>query len=749
MKNLANHCIRVCMFFCMLLCESTVFAGNTKLHVTTDKETYGASETVKFQVFLLNPSPNINNTLFIELLDCNGNRLVKQMLPFNFNVSGGHINLPETGKAEFYLLYCYVNNADSLECSSIKKVFVKNNNAAQEKKAGNKINVSIFFEGGTFVAESPNNILIHCTDENSNPVIAKGKITNGNNSIYAVFETNNLGFAKVLLNPEDKMRYYIEVKDKNSNQSRSMAPIAASAGITLNATVTQTSIIYNLVSYTGLTDKIPDYRIEALCKGQIVYDAVISFQNGLSAVKEELKKENLPQGFITFRLIDQSNKIYAQRVIYNAGMAAENNFISIIDTVNKREAKVILPNMVSGMAYIHIKPADSVSAKTNDLNFLKVTEQISINDQLIATADEPAGFNALNNETNRYLSLSGILQNSEKKPLKNKNVNIILLHKNLKKQYLVAKTDREGRLQIDNLVFYDTVTVYYQLADKSEEKNDVFLDIKVMPAMKHVNSPMLTLNFLCAAELKNTDSSNIVPKRDEKMLKQVIVTAEKEKTDSEKFVDRYVSGQMKRSHSSRNEFDFIKNPEEVDNRSLFDFLKGRIPSIKVFINSEGTPVVRATNGGTVGVYLNDMELDSNISYLSGIQIKDVAMIKYYSMSFKPKSQWRNMLTDMRAGDGGDLLIYTKQDFSPSEEKTKGLPKATVVGYTLERKDNLSALSSGNQESLFWKADWNVESGQSIFVHLPAGDVKEDVEIIIEGINAFSAPYRFAQKLVFR
>lgn len=745
MKNLARHCIPVCMFFCMLQSNSTAFAGNTKLHITTDKEKYNAAEIIQFQVLLLNPSAKINNTLFVELLDCNGNRLTKQMLPFNLNVSSGHVVLPETGKGEFYLLYCYVNNADSQECSSVKKVFLKNNSLMPQKKAGNNIHVSSFFEGGTFVAESPNNILVQCTDENLNPVVTKGKITDGKTNIYAVFETNELGFAKVALNPEDKVRYYIEVKDKSSNEGRSTVPLAASAGITLNTTVNESSIIYNLISYTGPTNNIPDYRIEALYLDSLIYDASISFQNGLSAVKEELKRENFPAGFILFRLIDKSKKIYAQRVIYNSAPTAQTNFISVIDTVNKREAKIALPDMVSGKASIKIKTTDSPSSEKNDLNFLEVTDRISVNDQLIATADEPTGFKALRGETNRYLSLSGILRNGEKKPLKNKNVNIILLHKNFKKQYLVTKTDNEGKLQIDNLIFFDTVTVYYQLADKSEEKNDVTLDLKVTPSKDNSSTPPLDL--LCGAYLKSADSIRMA---DEKLLKQVVVTAAKPKTDSEKYADQYVSDQMKRSHALRNEIDFIKKPEANDNRSIWSYLQTAIPSIRVVTTPQGNPMIFGTFGCTVGVYLNDLELGNSesLSFLNNLTIKDVAQVKFYSMSFKPKQISGSILTDIKACDGGDLLIYTKRDFMASEEKTKGMPKATAVGYHIEKPDAASDISSDN-ESLFWKADWNVQSGQRIFVHVPVGDVTKEVEITIEGINAFLAPYHFKQKVAFK
>ena len=136
----------------------------------------------------------------------------------------------------------------------------------------------------------------------------------------------------------------------------------------------------------------------------------------------------------------------------------------------------------------------------------------------------------------------------------------------------------------------------------------------------------------------------------------------------------------------------------------------------------------------------------SLSFLNNLQIKDVAQVKYYSMSFKPKIIGGQVLTDIRACDGGDLFIYTKRDFNPSEEKTKGLPKTTVAGYTLVKK--VFALSD-NPGYLFWRPDWNVESGQRIYVNVPLADSKKDVEIIIEGINNFSAPYRFKQKLVFK
>lgn len=748
MNQVANYRLIMYMFVCLLICNMQVFAGGAKLHIATDKEKYTAAETVQFQIFLLNPSAEINNTVFVELLDCHGNKLAKKMLPFNLNICSGTIDLPANSKAEFYLLYCYVNNGDSLECSLVKKISVQQNNASTLKIQSTKITLNHFFEGGSFVAESPNNILLHCTDENASPVKVKGKIVDDKNGIYAVFETDKQGFAKVIFNPENNVRYHIVVKDKNANETTSLLPIAAPAGITLNVTTTQSSIIYNLLSYSAINSQPTEYRLEALQNDQVVYDAAVSFQPGLSAVKEELKASNFAPGFLTFRLTDKTNKIYAQRVIYNSNKPAETSIITIIDTVNKKEAKVILPDIISGKSYISIRPADSAASTGPDIDFLEIADSVSINDQLIAYPDFMAVSNAESDGGNRYLSLTGTLVNSEKKPLKNKAVNLVIQQKNLKKQFLVTKTDKEGKLKIDNVVFFDTATVYYQLADKSDEKNDVYLELTVNPDKASENKKNALEKFTCDAILSHSDSTMFL-KSDEKTLSQVTVTADKEKTESEKYTDKYVSGQMKKSSALRNEFDFIKNPESIDNKSLFLFLQTRISSIRIFTTAFGGLQISGTNGGTVGVYLNDMELPPNESMdiIKDLLVKDVAMVRFYSMSFKPKLIGGNPLTDSKASDAGDLMIYTKRDFNASE-KTKGLPKTTVVGYDLTGAPSNMISAQDNNGSLFWKPDWKVAAGQVIYIALPAGETGKKIEIALEGINTFLAPFRFKQNLVF-
>lgn len=746
-KNRLHQYIILVIIFCLAGAGLKVFAGNVKLQIATNKEKYTTAEAVQFQVFLLNPSSKLSRTVFAELWDCNGNKLSKKMLPLDRNVSSGIVELPGNDKAAFYLLYCYILTDDSIACSSVKKIFLSENTPSLPGNAGSKITATHFFEGGTFIAESPNKILIKCMDENAKPVKAKGKLTDGKDAIYNIFETDEEGYATILFNPESKVQYYIVMKDSKAHEITSSLPLAEPAGITLNITTAGDSIFYNILSYSPVSSQPAEYRLEALQNGQLVYDAAASFMPGLSVIKEPLKASLFGPGFITFRITDKSNKIYARRVIYNQDKAAEN-FISVIDTVNKREARVLLPGILSGKSYIAIHPQDPVSA-TNNQDFLYVGNNISINDQLIGYPDIEPETVTENDESNRYLSLNGTLFNFEKKPLKNKTVNLVIMQKNLKKQFLVAKTDNEGKLKIDNLIFFDTATVYYQLADKSEEKNDVFMALNVTPGKVTPGKQNVPASFFCHIPQPQHDSV-ILSNSAEKTLNQVIVSAGKEKTETEKYSEKYVAEQMKRSHALRNEFDFIKNPEPIDNRSLFVFLQSRIPSLRIWITPLGNIEIRGTNGGSVGVYLNDMELPLNESMdmVKDLQIKDIALVKFYSMSFKPKIIGGDILRDLKASDGGDLLIYTKRDYAPSEEKTKGLPKTIVAGYDVTKTQAVINAFPFDRESSFWKSDWKVASRQTIYITLPAGKKDETYEMVLEGINEFQLPFHFSQKLIF-
>ena len=774
MKRLNQYSILFLLFLVLLLCRLNSFAGNAKLYLATNKETYFLSESVQFQIFLLN-APSNNKTVYVELLDCKGNKLEKKMLPLTSGISWGNMELPSTDEAAFYILYCYVINKDTIESDCSKKVFINRANQPAANNTGKDVLLNFFSEGGTLVAELENNLLIRCADENGNPISAKGKITNEKNMVISRFTTDESGLAKISFNPEFKAKYFIVAETKQGTIIKKDLPLADEHGVSLTVMINKDSLSYRVFSFMADENQL-DYKLNILSNGKTVYKADIRFQAGLSVIQETLSLKDLAAGFLDFRLTGKNNKTYAHRIIYNGFENPATSLLKIVDTVSKKTASTTIPAYVNGYAYLNILAKDKADSTFNNFSnksMKDISEQpviintagnkISFNDLLISYDEQALQQPAEQVDNNPFLTLNGTLYNPENKPIKNKKINLIFLHKDLKKNYLVATTDRRGNFEVTALIFYDTVTVYYQLADNSDEKNNIQGDLKVTPAMSFNGNEANTVTFNCAAKnmatgiSKEKDNINIIitdtTKKTEKTLKEVTVKGkkEKEKTNTEKFVEQNVSGQNNQSNFLHDEFDFIAKPEVIDSRLLFEYLRGRI-NLSITISARGSVLISTTAGEGIGVYLDDMEITGDLDQVSQLQVKDVALVRYYSIPLKPriastKTKYSAFFGNS-SGGGGDLMIYTKKGFIPTEQIVKGLPKSRVVGYDLEKPVRPSTITSVDPQSLYWKPNWSPQKEETIYIALPANINEKNVQVIIEGINAAQAAFTFTKNLVF-
>ena len=80
-------------------------SNNNQLYLTTNKEMYAPAETICFQAFLVNARANISTSIFTELYDCSGNKILSKKLPLENNMASGSFVLPALPN-DYYLLYC-------------------------------------------------------------------------------------------------------------------------------------------------------------------------------------------------------------------------------------------------------------------------------------------------------------------------------------------------------------------------------------------------------------------------------------------------------------------------------------------------------------------------------------------------------------------------------------------------------------------------------------------------------------------
>lgn len=743
------------------------YADNAKIYVATNKENYKPGEFVQFQLFLLNTAGN-NTTVYVELLDCKGNIFDKKMLPLISGTSGGYMELPKTDEPEYYLLYCYIISNDTIEADCIKKVFINAYTPFPSIDKPKETAIDIFTEGGSFVAEIPNNLLISYEDENGKPAPANIKIIDEKNIILDSFSIDESGYLKIIFIPELKARYFIVSENKQGAAIKKELPPATEYGVTFSVIASKDSLLYTVRSFSKKQDQ-PDYKLDILSDGEAVYNADINFQPGLSEIKEALVLKNLPAGFLTFRLTDE-NSLITQRTFYNEQGNTDSGYLRIIDTVSKRFATITIPHFANGNGYLNLvlkNENDTTGKSLNTGSIRDFSEQpvitniesseISFNDLLISWIKPSFKQVPLAADNKTFLTLSGTVYDLEKRVIKNKKINLIIVYKSSKKDYLVTTTDKKGNFEISSLIFYDTATVYYQLADNSDEKNDIQIDLKLSPSSSAYGNELKHLNFICASGTsaadsatsnKNKNYNNItISKPGEKTLKEVTVRGAKVKTQSDKFIEENVSGQHNQSNFKRNEFDFIANPQLVDNTPLFTFLRGRFNLI-IDITGKGNIRMSNTAGNGVGVYLNDMDVTDDLTIVSNLFVYDLALIRYYSLPLKPRLTATKTKYGYSVGSGGDLMIYTKKGFTPGEQMAKGPAKAIITGYDMYKPASIQTALTPYQSCLYWKPNWSLQKQETIYIGLPGATDKKNVELIIEGINKYRVPFSFTKKVIF-
>lgn len=768
MKNKNIRLILLLLLSQFFLGEMKAVAGKARLYIATDKDIYTSSELIQFQIFLLNTS-NSNKSVYAELLDCKGNKLTKKMLPLTSSISWGNLKVPQTDSSAFYILYCYVISKDSVEIDCHKKIYIQTNASSEKTETGKEAIIDFAAEGGTFVALMPNKLLISFKDEFGKPLEGSGKITDIKNYETASFTIDQSGYATVTLKPDFDTRYFIVIKNKDGRELRKELPAVSNSGVNLTVTVKKDSLTYTAYSLTSNYNQL-DYKLNILLNDKTIYKSDINFVAGFSIVQETISLKDLQTGFLTFRLSDLKDNQYAQRVIYLPAENREYTSLKITDTINNKSATVSIPGYVSGYSYLNILRTNAAT-ETGITNFKDRLEQpviynnpgkeISMNDVLIAMKNQPPATDGGSINENPFLTLQGTAYSSENKPLKNQKLNLIFAKKNLKKEYKVVTTDRGGNFEIGSLIFFDTVKVYYQLADNSDGKNDIRVDLRVVPATHFSGNAEKYLRFACMSNTPDTNKfvqtpemiitpDASVPKG--KTLKEVTVSGRKPKakTETQRFIEENVSAQNNQTNLLRSEFDFIANPQVIDSRPILEFLRGRM-SLNIQISAKGDVKISTLSGESIGVYLDDMDISSDLDMIAYLPVRDVALVRFYSLPLKPKvitnSPRIGALFGNTSGDGGDLMIYTKRGFTPTELPVKGLPKTIIAGYDAD--DTITSLPIASPlQNVYWKPNWIPQKEEIIKIGLLNSNPSEQIQLIIEGINKEQEPFTFTKNLIF-
>jgi hypothetical protein len=335
------------------------------------------------------------------------------------------------------------------------------------------------------------------------------------------------------------------------------------------------------------------------------------------------------------------------------------------------------------------------------------------------------------------VNLTGVLASQVPK---NTQLNVFLQSKDSSRQLFFLTMDSSGKFKQDGLVFFDTVSVFYQFNNSKHLANKAVVNFsngtwKSAPVIKpdtawRVPMPIDT-SLLNRGRYFATEAERIRPELEKKVkvLETVTVKA-KLKTKTQQMDERYTSGLF--SGGDATTFDLTEDVSAMGAMNIFSYLQGRVAGLQVNTGGGGTQL--QWRGATPSLFLNEMPVD--VSAIENIPVSDIAYVK----AFRPP-----FFGAVGGGAGGAIAIYTKKggDNTAATSSMGGLDKSRLTGYAAPKEfysPDYSKESAQNElpdirTTLYWAPYILTDkNNHKITLQFFNNDVSKRLRIILEGMN---------------
>ncbi|HEV8083208.1 MAG TPA: hypothetical protein VGP55_08415 [Chitinophagaceae bacterium] len=353
-----------------------------------------------------------------------------------------------------------------------------------------------------------------------------------------------------------------------------------------------------------------------------------------------------------------------------------------------------------------------------------------------------------------YLKIKG--QVTTKKTLKSKEqlaLNIMLQTKDNKRNMFAIPVKSDGNFEQNNLFYYDTVKLFYNLSTQKNKINAVKFEASLMKDEERknffINQPV---SYKSTAALYNNKENYKEAKQDSvffavqeklqkltatKTLKTVIVSA-KIKTSKQILDDYYTRGMY--SGEGNNIAVDVEGDIHASGLKLWDYLQAKIPGLRVsnnggpepvplwYPNSQGIPDVPA-------ILLDEAPV--SLELVSSIDINSIAYVK----AFRPP-----FLGSMLNGFSGVIALYSKRSYSPvysNRNNEPGLETFLLKGYSKFKEFIQPDYANSDikeepdsRPTLYW--DPFILTGKNnptSTISFYNNDISKKLCVVLEGVNA--------------
>lgn len=487
------------------------------------------------------------------------------------------------------------------------------------------IDLQFFPESGELVHGLTSKMGFKALDSRGKGKKIEGDVIDNKGNVVTTFKSNNLGMGVLLLTPDSSDSYYARLTTPSNKRLLLHAlPEVASKGNTLTVSKTGENIRLTASSNYLKEDSI---YIQVRCRGALYYHIQGKLKLGQMLI--QLPSENLPEGIVSFKVIDSNMQFIAERLFFNTRQESKLDIKLTADkkSYTKREKTTINLNIEEydkeadiNLSMLVINKEQMAKIQSERQNILSY---FLLNSELKGVIETPGYyFNSSNNSRfkdldallltqgwSKYqytksidslfvspeynLNISGTISGSFRKKKDIQGVKLILTSLQSPKLYKIQLTDSLGRFHFDlNDKYGQDLNISIQSTFESYIRSNytIELDEKKPPtisfnqkesiissnnedwglAKKHHERTQEEEAFEVNSVALNLDEVNVmIPETEEQSLKN------DGKGAWDFYWEQQIEKQWQLDRNSR-----IRNPEQYRDERFFGYIRSKLPIIE-------------------------------------------------------------------------------------------------------------------------------------------------------------------------
>ncbi|BFO68372.1 hypothetical protein [Chryseobacterium sp. KCF3-3] len=744
-----------------------------KIHLLLDKSSYTAGENLWFKSFVFDgyTTSAISTTLFVELYDSNKNQISKKLIPLINGEGSGNIALKDSLKEDIYYIRAYTSwMANFNEDFQLIKPITVYNPSSQEKLIINPTPwmVSAYPESGSFIDGISTKVAVRLQSNGITPSDWEGYVTDSDNpdikiTTFKGFD-QNIGLFNIT--PKTGKRYQLTVQDKSGQKQNIALPEVSASGINLQVVSDKDHVKYTIKAKNQSQDS-QYYTVLGTINNQLVYKAKINKIN--NEAQYSISNNQLVSGILQLTIFDDKENVVSNRLAFVQPQLLQfkqpllqavslkdiprgkNSFdipkdanysnytVLVLDanTKSTEEDQSLLSSLwLTGDITSPVTSPAQYFTKTRNteaLDALLISEKWKRFEwKSIMTGNYPM----IKYQPESYLSYKGKV-NIQGKTAPNTEVNLIFGSEPGSRMSQI-KSDNNGFLTLNNLVFEDTMKFFYQLNSEPKDLNNNY-SVYFQPTFAFIpykkNFPPSSYKLVprpADDKPSNEVNRSLTALNTQKVISENITNIEEIKLKGEvknktkKLNDELSSPRFK----SMNEqvFDFVNDSTMVTSTNILKWLQGRVAGLT--IQMQRGSYTASLRGGQVGIYLDEMLVDP--SQIDNISPSDIAMVKVI----------KGFFAGGFGGGNGAIAIYSRRGASSNKIVSSKLRQISLTGYdkeaTFESPDygneKFKSVTQDTRSVLYWNSFLEAQPEESSKVQFYNNDDTKKYKIIIMGYD---------------